>query len=204
MCWLRKGSHNKRIPGNEWRRYCIYLFVCILFFSRRCRLTPRPLFAPFTRETKKAEFEAQRKAAKSSELPRTTIQSSSDSIVLYDIQYDSFNPTDSFKPRHKPAKSTPLHIIIMSSSGTQVNDANGNRLTLIPSGETVARALERIRSPGILEDSNGIALLDTDLITAEGAPYVFKAQQPQQQQQQYGKLRCCFLIHCAGRTSIRV
>ena len=82
----------------------------------------------------------------------------------------------------------------MSSSSTvvhtkhnlvQVNDENGKSLGKVIVGETVARALERIGSPGILEDSNGIALLDTDLIKAEGAPYVFKAQQPQQQQQQH-------------------
>lgn len=56
----------------------------------------------------------------------------------------------------------------------QVNDAKGEPLTKILTGETAARAKKRISSEGILENSDGLALADDDLISPEGAPYVFK------------------------------
>ena len=67
-------------------------------------------------------------------------------------------------------------------SFVQVNDAKGQPLTKILTGETVAQAKGRISALGILESSDGVALSAGDRITAEGAPYVFK---PLTQQQQY-------------------
>ena len=87
----------------------------------------------------------------------------------------------------------------------QVNDQEGNSLGNVRVGDTKQEALERLSvgAGGLFDNDNG--LLNSELITADGAPYVFKQQQQQQQQQQDGKLRCCFRgIHCAGRTSIRV
>jgi hypothetical protein len=68
-------------------------------------------------------------------------------------------------------------------SGVQVNNAKGEPLTKIVSGETASQAKERIseRVDGILENSDGVALSAGDRITAEGAPYVFKPLQQQQQ-----------------------
>ena len=76
----------------------------------------------------------------------------------------------------------------------QVNNAKGEPLTKILSGETAAQAKKRISSEGILENSDGLALTDDDRITEEGAPYVFKAQQLQPQPQQDGELNCCSRI----------
>ena len=62
-------------------------------------------------------------------------------------------------------------------SAVQVNNVKGEPLTKVNSGLTVAEVLKRIRYFGFLEDKNGLALADDDLITADGAPYVFKQQQ---------------------------
>ena len=65
-----------------------------------------------------------------------------------------------------------------------MNDEKGEPLTKLVAGETINVALQRLQrfGTGALEDKNGIALLDTDLITAEEAPYVFKPRrQPQQE-----------------------
>ena len=51
----------------------------------------------------------------------------------------------------------------------------GKLLTKIRVGDSKLQALQRLgQKTGILEDNEGIALLDDDVITAEGAPYVFK------------------------------
>ena len=75
-----------------------------------------------------------------------------------------------------------------------VIDEEGKSLGKVKVGDTKLQALERLSNVGAggLYDKDDIGLLDTDLITAEGAPYVFKAQQPQQQQD--GKLRRCSRI----------
>jgi hypothetical protein len=63
----------------------------------------------------------------------------------------------------------------MSAEQTvQVKDADGEDLTRIVCGETKVQALQRLQSLGILENSAGTALRDTDIITTAGEPYVFK------------------------------
>jgi hypothetical protein len=79
------------------------------------------------------------------------------------------------------------------SQVVQVNDAEGKNLTKVLVGDTKTKALERLGSGrGRLENKDGVGLLDDEVITAEGGPYVFK--ETQQQHQQDGKLRCCFCI----------
>lgn len=75
----------------------------------------------------------------------------------------------------------------------QVNHDDGNHMSRVSIGWTVKK-VKRVISQvwGILENSDGVALDDDDVITAAGAPYVFKPQpqpqmpqgQPQQGQQQ--------------------
>lgn len=73
----------------------------------------------------------------------------------------------------------------MSLSAVQVNDKKGEHLTKIVVGETVHVALQRLKhfGTGTLENAQGVALLDTELITAEDAPYVFFKKLQQQQQE---------------------
>ena len=72
------------------------------------------------------------------------------------------------------------------ASVVQVNDPTGCKITNVKTNETVKQALRRLRQFGTLEDKDGIALLDEEIITAEAGPYVFKLLivEPQQQQQQ--------------------
>ena len=82
---------------------------------------------------------------------------------------------------------------VKMSQAVQVNDAQGNPLEeLLLVGDTKEEALQRLShyGPGGLVRKDKIGLRDTELITAEGAPYVFKRQQHQQN----GELRCCFCI----------
>ena len=73
----------------------------------------------------------------------------------------------------------------------QVNDETGKPLTKVLSGETVEQARRRIRMEGILENSAGLALLDDDCITADGAPYMFK---PLRQPPQNGTIVSCVVL----------
>jgi len=61
----------------------------------------------------------------------------------------------------------------MMASSVQVNDATGKALTKVKAGETVKIAKLRIGSKGQLEDSTGLALLDEDIISVDGEPYMF-------------------------------
>jgi hypothetical protein len=65
----------------------------------------------------------------------------------------------------------------MQQAGVQVKDADGENLTKVVVGDTVKQALARLRRWGILENKDSVSLLDEDLITAEGAPYVFTPHQ---------------------------
>ena len=58
----------------------------------------------------------------------------------------------------------------------QVNDDRGKALGKVKVGETKLKALERLSRIGLggLYGKDDVGLLDDDLITAEGAPYVFK------------------------------
>lgn len=66
-------------------------------------------------------------------------------------------------------------------SAVQVNDQHGYPLTIIVSGETVGEAKDRLSSEGILETWAGVALRSSDVITVDGAPYVFKRMQSMHQ-----------------------
>ena len=59
------------------------------------------------------------------------------------------------------------------ASTVQVNYATGKALAKIQAGETVKIALLRIGEKGRLLDSAGLALLDEDIISVDGEPYVF-------------------------------
>jgi Protein kinase domain len=73
-----------------------------------------------------------------------------------------------------------LFVVFARMSAVQVNDAKG---TNVRAGDTKLRALERLGvEAGILEDKDGIALVDTEIISAEREPYVFKRLQLQQEQ----------------------
>ena len=76
-------------------------------------------------------------------------------------------------------------------STVQVKDERGKALGKVKVGETKLKALERLSRIGLggLYDKDDVGLLDDDLITGEGAPYVFKPSKPpppllQQQHQQ--------------------
>jgi hypothetical protein len=73
-----------------------------------------------------------------------------------------------------------------------VNDVQGNSLGNVKVGETVLVSLRRLRRDGLggMYDKHDLGLLDDEVITAEGGPYLFK-ETPQQQN---GKLRCCSRI----------
>ena len=75
----------------------------------------------------------------------------------------------------------------------EVNDENGDCLGKVKVGDTKLQALQRLSRAGGLFDKDDVGLLDSDSITAEGGPYVFKKIVPevQPQQQQYGELSCC-------------
>lgn len=61
-----------------------------------------------------------------------------------------------------------------------VNSEEGKLLVKVKIGDTKLQALQRLgQNAGILADKDGVGLLDNDLITAEGAPYVLKQQQQQ-------------------------
>ena len=77
------------------------------------------------------------------------------------------------------------------SQAVQVNDVQGNELGFIRIGDTKQTALQRLShyGPGGLVCKDKIGVSDDELISADGAPYVFKPQQ-----QPGGKLRCCFCI----------
>ena len=65
-------------------------------------------------------------------------------------------------------------------SAGQLNDTTGNPLTKFLSGETIAQGKKRLfPEGGILENSDGLALTDDDLVTVDGAPYVFKRPEDQ-------------------------
>ena len=65
-------------------------------------------------------------------------------------------------------------------SAGQLNDTTGNPLTKFLSGETIAQGKKRLfPEGGILENSDGLALADDDLVTVDGAPYVFKRPEDQ-------------------------
>jgi hypothetical protein len=71
----------------------------------------------------------------------------------------------------------------------QVNDKDGKPLTKVKAGETVERAKERIFeefkvSSGSLKDHEGVPCLETELISAEEAPYEFMPFTPQQESHQ--------------------
>jgi hypothetical protein len=68
-------------------------------------------------------------------------------------------------------------------SAVQVNDGTGKPLGKVMVGDTKLEALERLADLGAggLRDKDDLGLLDTELITAEGAPYVFKPLQQQKQ-----------------------
>ena len=69
--------------------------------------------------------------------------------------------------------------------GVEVNDALGNFLGRVREGETKAVALQRLVAPSaVLLDSDGIALLDDEVLTPEKAPYTLKPQQQRGQQNQ--------------------
>ena len=61
-------------------------------------------------------------------------------------------------------------------STVQVNDDRGKALGKVKVGETKLKALERLSriGQGGLYDKDDVGLLDDDIITGEGAPYVFK------------------------------
>lgn len=65
-------------------------------------------------------------------------------------------------------------------STVQVKDEEGKALTMVRVGDTKVKALQRIGAKaGVLNDKDGVGLLDDDQITAEGAPYIFKPTQRQ-------------------------
>jgi hypothetical protein len=61
-------------------------------------------------------------------------------------------------------------------AAVQVNDEGGNSIGRVKVGETVLVALRRLHRDEIggLYDNEDLGLLQDDIITAEGAPYVFK------------------------------
>jgi hypothetical protein len=84
-----------------------------------------------------------------------------------------------------------------------VNDVQGNSLGNVKVGETVFVSLRRLRRDGLggMYDKHDLGLLDDEVITAEGGPYVFK-ETPQQQN---GKLICCsriLVFNVASNTEI--
>lgn len=74
---------------------------------------------------------------------------------------------------------------IAAGEAVRVNDENGDHLTKIEPNESVDVALQRLPrrfGTGALEDKNGVALLDSDIITAEKSPYVFIRLEERQEQ----------------------
>lgn len=74
------------------------------------------------------------------------------------------------------------------SSVVEVKDNIGTVLGKVRIGDTKLQALERLGRVGVggLFDCDDVGLLDNDVISAVGAPYVFKASSQDQPMQQVG------------------
>ena len=60
------------------------------------------------------------------------------------------------------------------------SDGKAPQVVMIPSGVTVAYAMGLLRkSEGFLQDTHGLLLADEEVLTSEGAPYVFNVVSPQ-------------------------
>ena len=82
----------------------------------------------------------------------------------------------------------------------QVNDENGKPLGKVKVGDTKLQALERLSRVGAggLYDKYDIGLLDSESITAEAAPYIFKGgtgASPDDKKRKYGELEKENLTH---------
>ena len=60
------------------------------------------------------------------------------------------------------------------------SDGKAPQVVMIPSGVTVAHAMGLLRElEGFLQDTHGLLLADEEVLTSEGAPYVFNVVSPQ-------------------------
>ena len=60
------------------------------------------------------------------------------------------------------------------------SDGKAPQVVMIPSGVTVAHAMGLLRKlEGFLQDTHGLLLADEEVLTSEGAPYVFNVVSPQ-------------------------
>ena len=67
----------------------------------------------------------------------------------------------------------------MRTKAVQVVDEHDNEMAKVIVGDSKANALARLgktNKDGILLDKDGIGLLETDTITLEGGPYLFRGQ----------------------------
>lgn len=70
-----------------------------------------------------------------------------------------------------------------TSAGVDVCNEEGVLLAKVRVGETKVNVLERVgATTGILSDKDGFGLLNNDVVTYDGAPYVFKPSQEQKHQ----------------------